>query len=137
MNFHGVDKQEVIDYLRGLGTGQAGLPERDRCCGICSLLRDRFNREVEDEVMLLARRWEKYSGSPTYPVPGEAFCRQYYGDEELAIISAMEGHGIERSVFLATRAFQHNGENQWGTSPYADLRRELCLFLADELEKTL
>jgi hypothetical protein len=97
---------ELITHLKALGNGtQEPLDDR---LGICYDIRERFGRATKRLVCDLMDGWPKRSGDDSYPVPHA----EKYADFAF----------IECSIL-------------WTNDQYGDDRRELCLFLASELEK--
>lgn len=100
-------KQEIVDYLRGLGLGKV-KPDSTKG-GICKNLSSNFSYMFDKLICTLAKSWEKHSGREWFPIAvhGENPCDTF--DE----------------------AFKKN--TMW-EGQYGDDRRELCLFIADKLE---
>ncbi len=106
--------QEIIDHLRKLGKGEI-LPDNDHT-GICNDLAKVFNRGISWDVTKLASKWPKYSGSENFPIPTPSY---FDGGEDIAYL-----------------CYDNNSSmSMWQDDEYGDNRRELCLFLADCLEK--
>lgn len=101
-----VTKTKVVNHLRLLGKGKI-LPENIRC-GICSeiLHKEGLNLYAFDFSL-----WPKFSGDLHFPIPG---CK-----------------GINSEEYYY---FEYKTD-KWGDNQYGDLRRELCLWLADYFEK--
>ena len=102
----------IIKNLRAWGGGQETAIVYSGICGnivhLCSLP----EAMIDDLLGEAFPSWPKYSGNRGYPVPDPeapsdlaAACRIYY-----------------------------SLENRWEDSPYGNLRRELCLHVADWLE---
>lgn len=100
----------AIDLLRALGTG-AAYP-RNTIYGICAEIKRLegacliTQNAVEHICDHMMQLWPKYSGNRIYPVP----------------------HPTKTPV----KAFIHT-DNLW-IGKYGALRKELCLWLADQLE---
>ena len=103
---------QTIKALRAWGSGQE---KPSVSYGLCRNLADLeiLSDAALDNLLREAfRSWPKYSGNRGYPVPDPevpsdqaAACRIYY-----------------------------SLENRWEDSPYGNLRRNLCLHVADWLE---
>ena len=98
----------LIGHLRKLGHKEIEPQWRDD--GICSELTREGIPNSDLFIAIYAERWPKYSGSRVFPVP--------------------EPDKNPVSSYSFTK-------NKWDNTPYGDNRRELCLFIADELEKEL
>lgn len=97
--------QELIVHLEKLGTGVT-QPQSNEF-GIC------YELKKESAVFVayaynITLSWPKYSGNAGYPVPHDS---------------------------LTARDAFNQCWNLWDDSSYSDDRRELCLYLADELGK--
>ena len=99
---------QIIKSLRAWGSGQE-TPLTDY--GICGNLPLSYVA-IDDLLGEAFRSWPNYSGNREYPVP----------DPE-ALSDPAAARGIYNSC-----------EDLWDDSPYGDLRRELCLYVADWLE---
>ena len=100
-------KQAIIKYLIALGTGEV-VPENLEV-GICHALEEK--RLIESGIFFvseLAVGWKHHSGWDYYPVP---IC------SDLDVVDS----------FWVT-------ENKWNDSPYNNLRKELCLYVAAKLK---
>lgn len=104
----------IIKALRGWGSGQE---EPFVHYGICGNLADRrplSHATIENLIQEAFRSWPKFSGCQSYPVPDP---------------KALS------NVFAARRIYSaHQNFNLWEDSPYGNLRRELCIHVADWLE---
>lgn len=101
-------KKQVINYLFRLGKGQIDPVSRKH--GICYSLEILFGVDYFDLVDLTAR-WELFSDDITYPVPSP-------------------------NKKISSAEYYHRTKDVW-IGRYGKLRKELCLFLADQLEKEL
>ena len=108
--------KEIVAFLRDLSARKSDGPAWMRG-GICSRLshvisgydfRSTASDDVLHNIMARARFWPPYSGNPVYPVPSTRY----------------------RSLAKAYDRLRH-----WGPTKYGDLRRSLCAFLADHIEK--
>ena len=106
---------EVVAFLRELATKK--VSKNTEIYGICEhlsgLLDSYYSSFVEHDAIYknIIRRfqfWPPYSRHPRYPVPSTC-CR-----------SPVRAYGRF---------------NRWGPTKYGDLRRSLCAFLADHIEK--
>ena len=102
----------IIKTLREWGSGQKEPLVYYGICGnlvhICTLSR----ATAENLIREAFRSWPKFSGYQEYPVP-----------DPKALFN-----------FSAARRIYYAYENLWEDSPYGNLRRELCLHVADWLE---
>ena len=100
----------AIKDLREWGSGQ----EKPRVFfGICGNLAQTLPEDKVDDLLDEAfRSWPKYSGNREYPIP----------DPEAP------------SDFAAAYRIYCSRHDLWDYSPYGNLRRELCLHIADWLE---
>lgn len=106
-----MDNQELAQHLRDLGNGV--IKPRHTSEGICRELQilvneDRISPRQRIYISILMRGWPKHSGSLTYPV---------------------------RHSWLISETAYHDTNNLWDNDEYGNNRRELCIWLADELEK--
>ena len=104
---------DAINYLKNLGLGcTPSEPKYGICSNLKTFLDSRVNmlitRDILYKVYNLSCTWERYSGDDSYPVPDP------------------EGGDPEDKYNITC--------NKW-TGCYGDLRRELCLYLAEELQK--
>ena len=102
-------KQAIIQYLIALGEGKV-VPE-DLSDGICYALSERFSSVSKGDgvsiVCDLAMTWKHHSGYNGYPV-------------------SEGGEGAD---------ICYNGTlNKWNDTPYNNLRKELCLYVAAKLK---
>lgn len=100
-------QKEIVNYLRELGREEREVPEVAR--GICGNLLDEYEYEVRSSVFAM---WPKFSGDRRFPVPST--------DSSLTAEQMF-------SVFS-------DAEDLW-TGEYGQLRKDLCLWLADYYEK--
>ena len=103
---------QTIKALRAWGSGQE---KPSVSYGLCRNLADLgilSDAAVDNLLREAFRSWPKYSGSRGYPVP----------DPEAP------------SDLAAAYRIYYSLENHWEDSPYGNLRRELCLYVADWLE---
>ena len=98
----------IIKTLRAWGSGQKPPLVRYGICGNLPL----SYAAVDDLLSEAFRSWPNYSGDPRYPVP----------DPKAPSDKA-----------AANRIYENRGD-LWDYSPYGNLRRELCLYVADWLE---
>lgn len=103
----------LIEHLRGLGTGEI-TPLWGGAFGICDELvnlhkRGCISSSEMQHCSRLMQDWPEFSGDPEFPVPS--------ADSQLN----------EEGAFL-------DSENLW-SGKYGDNRKQLCLWLADQLEK--
>ena len=102
----------IIKTLRAWGSGR----EKPLVyAGLCRNLRTLWSlpdAQADDLLQEAFRSWSHYSGSRKYPVP------------------APEAPFDK----VAASSIYYNTQNLWEASPYGNLRRELCLHLADWLE---
>ena len=96
----------VIKHLEQLGKG-ATVP-KDITEGICMEIKQAFGSSAMMEVMSLIPDWPKYSGNKLFPIP----C-PYDGDAKLR--------------YLRTKNLWYNR--------YGNLRKNLCMFLAEQLRE--
>ena len=108
-----MELNQISKALRAWGNGQEKPPLS--YYGLCanlvhlSALSEAVIKDLLDEAF---PRWPIYSGSREYPVP----------DPEAPSNKA------------AAYRIYYNHDNLWDDSPYGNLRRELCLHVADWLE---
>jgi len=106
--------KNLIEYLTSLGTGE--IKPKSTEYGICHSINYEFcNSDAYNYLEKISKLWvywPKYSGSKLYPVGIDS--KKYYPDY----------------LFV-------NVENLWGDDEYGNNRRELCLWLAEQLEKGL
>lgn len=102
-----VDKKLVIDHLRKLGNKKIS-PINDYT-GICHELDLKFGI-AEHRLIDYFRKWLKYSGDSKFPI------KIYHRHPQFSYIEIRD---------------------KWRKTKYSELRLELCLFLADEIEKEL
>ena len=102
----------IIKTLRAWGHGQEKPIFNSGICGNLVHLCGLYGAVVYSSLGEAFLSWPKYSGNRGYPIPDpeassdpEAACETFYGRPDL-----------------------------WDDSPYGNLRRELCLHLADWLE---
>lgn len=109
MNF-----EKVIEHLRALGRKEVDPIDNNQ--GLCSELSERFyfsgdvcltDEQLED-VQDLMNDWPKSSDEIEFPVPHPT-------------MDPVESYCV--------------CDDLWGDDEYGDNRRELCLWLADELER--
>ena len=111
MEVANVEAQALANYLTGLGNGEI-IPENE-ASGICDLIVNTFNKAALTTCKSHFTSWKLYSGSFSFPVPG-------YGHADLDEVDAF--------FFTA---------DLWANDNYGDDRRDLCLHIAKEIEKTL
>lgn len=102
----------IIKTLRAWGSGQEKPHVK---YGICRNLRVLWNlpdAPADDLLQEAFRSWSHYSGSRKFPVP----------DPEAPFDE------------VAASSIYYNRHDLWEDSPYGNLRRELCLHIADWLE---
>lgn len=102
----------IIKTLRAWGSGQE-TPLVS--VGLCRNLRTLWNlsdAQTDDLLQEAFRSWSHYSGSRKFPVP----------DPEAPFDKA------------AASEIYYDRHDLWEDSPYGNLRRELCLHMADWLE---
>jgi len=104
---------DTINYLKNLRLGSTpSEPKYGICSNLKTFLDSRVNKVITKNILCkvynLSHTWSKYSGDDTYPVPDP------------------EGVDPEDKYDIT--------HNKW-TGCYGDLRRELCLYLAEELQK--
>lgn len=102
----------IIKTLRAWGSGQEKPLDYYGLCGnlvhLCGL-----PEAITDDLLGGAfRSWPNYSGSREFPVPAPE----------------------APSDKAAACGIYYNHDNLWEDSPYGNLRRELCLHVADWLE---
>ena len=109
----------AVRHLHQLGRGYIAPLNVDRP------LFDELQRKLAVGINELApylKRWEKFSGDYSYPIPSPfpdvSPVWQHYAAENA-------GRGVG------------GGLRFWGNNPYGDLHREFCLFLAEELKHEL
>jgi hypothetical protein len=109
-----MNRKELIIHLRNLGNGDV-LP-RSRRSGLCVELNGLISLQLMNEVHRAWMTWPKWSGSAGFPVPHPKYPKdpgrandRYYRDG-------------------------HKFGSIW-TGKYGDLRRKMCLHIADVLEK--
>jgi len=104
------EREELINHLARLGEGD--ITPIHKTFGICFELEQRYGDgyKLEDEVLSLMMEWPKYSGNKDFPVPQTGIdpVDAFMGDDHL-----------------------------WRDNEYGDNRRELCLYLVDELQKVV
>lgn len=100
-----MNKLELADHLEQLGKGE--IQPNKIGFGICYEV-DCVAGEYLDEVRALMTEWPRYSGNTFFPVP-----HPEYG--------AAFGYSDAKS--------------EWEDDEYGDSRRELCLWLADEIRR--
>ena len=98
----------IIKTLRAWGSGQEKPLVNYGICGNLPL----SYAEIDDLLNEAFCSWPSYSGNPGYPVP----------DPEVP------------SDISAAGIIYRSGRDLWDDSPYGNLRRELCLHVADWLE---
>ena len=98
----------IIKALRAWGSGQKKPLVYVGICGNLPL----SCAAIDDLLSEAFRSWPNYSGDPRYPVP----------DPEAPSDKA-----------AANRIYESR-RDLWDDSPYGNLRRELCLHVADWLE---
>ena len=101
----------IIKALRGLGSGQEPPFGSYGLCSNLVYLCDLPEAVIDDLLDEAFRSWPSYSGGRGYPVP-----------DPKAPSSKVAAYNI------------YNHGNLWEDSPYGNLRRELCLHVADWLE---
>jgi hypothetical protein len=94
----------LVAHLRALGKGE--IQPLDKHQGICFEVLVRFGPERQ-RIKALFSSWPKFSGCQKWPVP----------------------HPECDAVFAAV-----SSNNLWADDDYGNNRRELCLWLADQLE---
>lgn len=102
----------IVKALREWGLGQKEPSVRYGLCRNLHTLWSLPNAQIDDLLQEAFRSWPKFSGCRMYPVP----------DPEA------------RSDLSAAHRSYNAHENLWEDSPYGNLRRELCLHVADWLE---
>lgn len=101
----------IIKTLRAWGSGQEPPLAHVGLCRNLQTLWNLSDAQADDLLQEAFRSWPNYSGSWKYPVP----------DPE-----APFDEGAASSIYWT--------QNLWEDSPYGNLRRELCLHIADWLE---
>lgn len=102
----------IIKALREWGSGQEPLFDSIGLCGNLVHLCDLPGAVIDDLLPEAFRSWPNYSGNLGYPVP----------DPEAPSSKA------------AAYKIYYDRHDLWEDSPYGNLRRELCLHVADWLE---
>ena len=104
---------QIIKSLRAWGSGQEKpLLSYYGLCGNLVHLCDLSEAAIDDLIDGAFRSWPNYSGTREYPVP----------DPEAPSSKA------------AAYKIYYDRRDLWDDSPYGNLRRELCLHVADWLE---
>lgn len=114
-------KVRIRKHLKQLGEGKV-LPSQSRY-GICDEVYYKFGDPLGDTKILYKyfKTWDKFSGSLRFPV---STCAVY---DSKGYIS-FEGKGHFEYVVL---------DDKWGDNEYGDLRRDLCLHIAEEMKKEI
>ena len=103
----------IIEALRAWGSGQEKpLLSYYGLCGNLIRLCGLSEAEIDDLIDEAFRSWPNYSGKREYPIPGPE---------------------ASSDTWTAYKIY-YGHPNLWDDSPYGDLRRELCLHIADWLE---
>lgn len=102
----------ISKALREWGRGQKEPLAHYGICARFPLMWTLSHATTDNLFQEAFRSWPKFSGCRMYPAP----------DPEA------------RSDFSAARRIYHARKNLWEDSPYGNLRRELCLHVADWLE---
>ena len=102
----------IIKTLREWGSGQETPFDYVGLCRNLQILWNLPDAQADDLLQEAFRSWSHYSGSRKYPVP------------------APEAPFDK----VAASSIYYNTQNLWDDSPYGNLRRELCLHIADWLE---
>ena len=102
----------IIKTLRAWGSGQEKPIFNYGICGNLVHLCGLYGAVAYGSLGEAFPSWPKYSGNRDYPIP----------DPEAP------------SDIAAAHSIYYNHENLWDDSTYGDLRRELCLHIADWLE---
>lgn len=109
-------KQRLIEHLRRLGNG--AMPSQ-KSEGICLEVHEFLHENIhvnqiqiivsyKKQVAVAMQTWPKRSSSTTYPVPHPS-----------------------KAAYAA-----YMQDNIWGNDEYGNNRRELCLWIADQLEQS-
>lgn len=121
------DYERIIDHLKGLADGT--IEPLDTESGLCSelyyfieeylgLSKPRWFDFKCGHLRDTFKKWPKSSGSTAYPVPNpDCVVGEYFVDQAEDI--------YEERV------------NLWADDEYGNLRRELCTFVADELQESV
>lgn len=111
---------EVSTNLRAIGNCETEPYDLSR--GICNHLNNAFDYWMDDYdiasgvVTELAQSWSKFSGNDSYPVPST------FGEQRPS-----EAYNFHFDIW----------QNQWKDNTYGNLRRELCIHMADEIDKII
>lgn len=121
--------QELINWFEGLADGS--IKPFDNEFGLCSQIDDIYGDYMTDEFIGecydlidmddLYASWDKFSGRHCYPVPAP-ICEDAVED-----ITCPEG---------VYDYYMNNDLNMW-EGAYGDLRKDLCLHVANELRKLI
>lgn len=133
-----MNKEEVIEHLEKLGNGKARPESIDH--GICSELHIKMNLTAKElrRIIILSKDWEFYSGSSTYPVPGQ----QKYIDRarkefkpifvNLPMLTKVEK---EKTIQSRAASLNYNKHGSLWSGEYGKMRKKLCLFLSEQLKQ--
>ena len=102
----------IIKALREWGSGQETPLAYVGLCRNLQTLWNLSDARADDLLQEAFRSWPNYSGSREYPVP----------DPEAPFDE------------VAASSIYYDRHDLWDDSPYGNLRRELCLHVADWLE---
>ena len=98
-------EQLVINHLYKLGNNE--IQPFNSASGLCNDICWVFDAFIAQKLLYYMLKWPKYSGNNLYP--------------------------ISHSILSPTDAY-NKLENLWDNNEYGNSRRELCLWLAKQLE---
>ena len=108
MNNQIANIEELIDHLEKLGKGE--IPPSRSCYGICTeLVAVGGLGNMTRFVACRSKGWAHHSGNDYYPVPHPEW------------------------PYRPLKGFVDAGQSRWTDDEYGDLRRGLCLYLAQSL----
>ena len=102
------NKQAIIEHLRKLASGE--VRPKDETKGICAEICMVLHVQMDDSLRLI-QGWNKHSGEYSFPIPRTSL------------------------KFWWTHSMQYvKTENLW-CGKQGELRRDLCAYMADKLER--